>query len=132
MKTVKRIHVAESPLEKAVQRWINSTVQDGGYNSGVEGVLKDLFYGGCESGMVGHLTYYADTCKFYKRHQKEIDGMLCELMADCGVDGPSGLFKEKWDKDDPLARDTLNQNLLAWFGFEETARKLADKAGIEV
>ena len=36
----------------------------------------------------------------------------------------SELFGNKWDKEDPLGRDDYNQNLLAWFGFEETLRKL--------
>jgi hypothetical protein len=43
---------------------------------------------------------------------------------------PSELFGDKWDKNDPLALDTQNQNLLAWFGFEEMAFKLAGSAGI--
>lgn len=27
-------------------------------------------------------------------------------------------------KEDPLAQDDFNQNLLAWFGFEETLRNI--------
>jgi hypothetical protein len=42
------------------------------------------------------------------------------------------LFGDKWDKTDPLARDSGNQNLLAWFGFEETARMIAGKEGYEL
>ena len=38
----------------------------------------------------------------------------------------------RWETDDPLANDTYNQNLLAWFGFEETAHQLACELGIEV
>ena len=30
----------------------------------------------------------------------------------------------KWNKEDPLAQDDYNQNLLAWFGFEETLRNI--------
>ena len=41
-----------------------------------------------------------------------------------GLYAPSELFGEKWDKEDPLAQDDYNQNLLAWFGFEETLRNI--------
>lgn len=113
----------ETRLEKYVRGWLNRSADD--YNgSGWQGALKDLLYGGCQSGMVGELIYYRDTVKFYKRFQSEIDALLKESMSSIGCDGPSGLFGDKWDKDDPLAREDLNQNLLAWFGFEETARNI--------
>lgn len=35
------------------------------------------------------------------------------------------MFGDKWDEEDPLAQNTFNQNLLAWFGFEETLREVA-------
>ena len=35
------------------------------------------------------------------------------------------MFGESWDKEDPLAIDIHNQNLLAWFGFEEALRNIA-------
>lgn len=46
-------------------------------------------------------------------------------MQNCGIYDPSELFREKWDKEDPLSNDYTNQNLLAWFGFEETLRNIA-------
>lgn len=129
---MKRIHTAnnESKLEKRVQSIINSHAAN--YDNGADGFLRDLFYGGCQSGIVGELIYYHDTLRFYKRYQREIDSLLQELLNDCGGT-PSELFaRSGWDNEDPLARDTINQNLLAWFGFEETARNLANKAGIDV
>jgi hypothetical protein len=121
----KRLTGATTPLEKAVQRICNA--QAGDYESGVEGFLNDLMTGGCQSGMVGSLIYYRDTLKFYRRHREEIGKLLSEMVADCG-DNPL----RNWDKSDPLANDTSNQNLLAWFGFEETARNLAGRNGIEL
>ena len=120
------INPEDSNLTRHVIEWLNSKAED--YpGRGVEDVLKDLFHGGCQSGYVGHLIYYTDTEKFYEEHQKEIDSMLKEICSelDCG---PHQLFREKWDTDDPLARDIYNKNLLAWFGFEETARLLEDRA----
>lgn len=119
---------ATTKLEKAVKHILEAKACDG---YPMESVIKDLFYGGCQSGMIGELIYYHDTVEFYKRHAKEIDAMLRDLCNDCGC-FPSQLFGDKWDNDDPLARDIYNQNLLAWFGFEETARRMAESAGMEV
>jgi hypothetical protein len=88
--------------------------------------LDDLLSHGCQSGMVSDLIYYKDTVKFYDDHQGEIDSMLSDLCDDLGC-SPAELFGNKWDDSDPLARDTHNKNLLAWFGFEETARTLSDE-----
>lgn len=129
MKRIAREH-AETALEENARRWLNSQGAD--YDSGVEGALGDLLQGGCQAGTVGHLVYYTDTVKFYKRHQNDIDTMLQEMMSEMGTDGPKGLFGDKWNAEDPLARDTSNRNLLAWFGFEEAARIVASRAGIEV
>jgi hypothetical protein len=124
--TTKFYTLAESALERHVARWIDR-YQDRGY-SAPEDLLKDLFYGGCSSGMVGHLIYYHDTLAFYRKHHKEIDAMYAEAVQEYGPD-----FRlNPWDETDPLARDTQNRNTLAWFGFEETARKLADRAGLEI
>ena len=59
-------------------------------------IFTDVLYHGCQSGIVGELIYYTDTVRFYKQYRQ-----------------------------DPLAQDTYNQNLLAWFGFEETLRNIA-------
>lgn len=113
----------KTDLQRAVKEWLEETGED--YDDGPKGVYRDLAYGGCQSGMVGSLIYYHDTVKFYDEHQAEIDAMLAELCDDFGST-PGGLFGDKWDAADPLARDTYNKNLLAWFGFEETARYLME------
>lgn len=118
---------ADTDLEKAVLQWINKNAEN--YENGVIGVAKDLFYGGCASGMVSEMCYYSDTVKFYNEHQKDIDQLLADLIDSTG-ESVSSLFKD-WDESDPLCRDTNNQNLLAWFGFEEAARNICDRAGIE-
>lgn len=130
MKNQKTIKNAETKLEKAVQIWANSYGE--GYSDGAAGVLHDLLYGGCQSGIVSELIYYADTVKFYKKHREEIAKLLTETLDGCGISSAAELFGEKWEKEDPFAVERMNQNLLAWFGFEETARKLADRNGIEI
>jgi len=121
----------QTNLERAVARWMNSKAKD--YKTtGLRGVLKDL-ENGCESGMVRHLIYTKDSVAFYTRHRREICKLLTEQMKSTSADSPSQLFgAESWDKDDPFALEDANQNLLAWFGFEETSRILATRAGIEI
>ena len=128
MKT--KLSGAITKLEKYVQKSCNSHAAD--YDNGVKGFLDDLFYGGCQSGMVGDLIYYKDTLAFYKHHKAEITAMLKDLLQECGFKSPADLFGDKWDTDDLFADECSNQNLLAWFGYEETARKLADRNGIGI
>ena len=45
-------------------------------------------------------------------------------MEQTGIHSPKELFGSKWDNEDPLAIEDYNQNLLAWFGFEETLRNI--------
>lgn len=120
----------EPTLREHVRAWINDTAEDS-YDGDAQAVIDDLFYGGCQSGMVGHLIYYVDTLAFYQQYQQEIDAMVHELVGETGIQ-PSELFAHiGWDTDDPFARDTTNQNILAWFGFEEMARQVAIEQGLD-
>jgi len=87
-------------------------------------------HGGCQSGIVDSLVCCSDTIKFFEKHKDEINELLRDMLSDCGC-AVQQLLKD-WNSDDPLAMDMYNQNLLAWFGFEETARRLADRNGIEI
>ena len=111
-------------IKDKVNEWL---IEDG--EDCERGKMEDLLQYGCESGVVGDLIYYHDTCAFYEEHKASISDMLREMMEDCGIDSPAGLFGDKWESTDPLATDTMNQNLLAWFAFEETARQVAADKG---
>lgn len=119
--------VGESKLRGVVRRWLNQ--QGNEYDNGWRGALSDLREGGCISGIVSNLVYYHDTLRFYRRHRAEIASMLAAILKDSSFKGPGELFAE-WDADDPLARDTHNRNLLAWFGFEEMANQIAADQGV--
>lgn len=88
-------------------------------------IFTDVLYHGCQSGVVGFLIYYSDTVAFYKRYQSEINELLQEYMDSIGIYSMKELFGDKWEADDPLALYQYNQNLLAWFGFEESLRNIA-------
>lgn len=87
-------------------------------------IFEDVLNHGCESGIVGSLIYYNDTTAFYEKHKESINNLLYEILSEMGTSNLLDLFGDKWDTSDPLAIQTENQNLLAWFGFEETLRNI--------
>lgn len=87
-------------------------------------IFTDVLDYGCQSGVVGELIYYSDTVAFYKKYKEEINELLYSFMNSTGLYALSEIFGKRWDNEDPLINDTYNQNLLAWFGFEETLRNI--------
>ena len=118
---------AHTKLEKNVVTWWLS--QSDGYEH-ISGPLKDLFYGGCASGLVSHLIYYSGTVAFYKKYRDDIAALLQRELAEYGC--PIKELLRAWDEADPLCFDAHNQSLLAWFGFETAARDLSDRLGLEL
>ena len=112
---------SDSPLTKRVCNYVIGRWSD--YND-KKYIFTDVLHNGCCSGVVSELIYYYDTVRFYKQYRQEINQMLYNIMNETGLYAPSELFGDKWDKEDPLAQDDFNQNLLAWFGFEETLRNI--------
>lgn len=103
----------ETPLEKHTRCWINRSVKDG--YSNWKGVVKDFFYGGCESGYVTHLIYNYDCQKFAQKYLDDI----CELIED---------YEENYQTL-PFGEQEFNLVNLAWKGFELAVTKLAVENG---
>ena len=112
---------SDSPLTKRVCNYVIGRWSD--YND-KKYIFTDVLHNGCCSGVISELIYYYDTVRFYKQYRREINEMLYNIMNETGLYAPSELFGDKWDKEDPLAQDDFNQNLLAWFGFEVTLRNI--------
>lgn len=106
------------------KRVCNYVIEEWNDYNDKKNIFTDVLHYGCQSGMVSSLIYYSDTCAFYKKYKEEINELLSELMSSTGLYDLSQLFGNKWDNEDPLIIDTTNQNLLAWFGFEETLRNI--------
>lgn len=79
--------------------------------------IKDVLSHGCISGMVSGLIYYNDTQKFYIDYIDDIEELKEEMEDNLG---------------EPLKIGTPVYNWLAWFGYEETMRKIADRLNIEL
>jgi hypothetical protein len=122
LKNIKSIKCSTiSPLKKRVCNYLIDEWSD--YND-KKHIFTDVLNYGCQSGVVGFLIWYSDTTAFYKKYQSEINELLYECMEQTGIHSPKELFGSKWDNEDPLAIEDYNQNLLAWFGFEETLRNI--------
>ena len=83
----------------------------------IEDWFSDLLQHGCSSGMVGGLIYYSDTHKFYDDYYEDIEDLRNEYEEMLGE-----TLKPEYDL----------KNWYAWFGFEETARKLADELELDI
>lgn len=120
----KLFNAAETDLERAVAEMAGERES--------EDFVKDVLSGGCANGTVGELIYYEDTVAFYQKHKKDIQKLVTELMDDCGEDSMKGLFGDKFEAEDPFCEGDENQNLLAWFGFEEALKTLADRIELDI
>ena len=114
-KKISAIH-AHTTLEKAVLRWINRRASD--YDNGWKGATKDLFHGGCSSGIVSELIYNKDCDRFARRHLSDILALMEEYCDNMG-EAPT-----------PNRRDGMqfDTTWLAWSGFEMAAHNVVNRA----
>lgn len=116
-------------LEKSTKRLLNRNIDT---KDRQQGFFDDLSVMGCSSGVVGGLIYYSETLAFYRKNKTDINNLISETLKECGYDSMTELFGTRFDSEDPLCLETNNQNLLAWFGFEMTARKIGSDIGLDV
>jgi hypothetical protein len=79
----------------------------------LQDVISDVLNHGCASGIVGALTYYSQTRKFFIDNMDEIFDLYNEYIQEFGGIG--------FD---------LDFNSLSWFAFEEMTRIIADEMEI--
>lgn len=102
----------ESDLKKKVATMLIDQLE--GYDR-PEDMFRDLGHG-CVSGIISELIYYVDTHRFTKEYLEDIMDLLAETEESMG---------------EPVKMTNDRLNWLAWFGFEETARIIAEELGIE-
>ena len=112
-------------INNIVQEDNKQAIQDGNAN-----YLREVIENGCISGIVSRLIYYEDTTEFYEQHKQEINELLTEVINEIGF-SVDELIKN-WDITDPLALDTHNQNLLAWWAYETVAQQLYERQCLQV
>jgi len=121
---------AENKLKSAVIRILKDKVKD--YKGDYKTLFEEILQYGLQSGIINELVYYDDTKAWFKKYNTEISRLLKDTMYELGANSPSQVFGNKWDETDPFASETNNQNLLAWFSFEETTREIANRLGYEI
>lgn len=114
-------------LEKATKQLLVRNIDD---KNRTENYFRQLSEYGCQTGMVGGLIYNEETIEFFRRNREEIADLLSSYLYAYGVKSPYELFGSKFDHADPLCVHTPNQNFLAWFAFEETAKTIAYEIGL--
>ena len=121
----KELKELKNNTNNELKKYVIDYILENEYNSDKEiyNFINNLLTHGCQSGMVGGLISYNDTVEFYEKYKYEINNLLYELLENTGL-SIQKLFGKKWDNEDPLVNERFNQNLLAWFGFEETARNI--------
>ncbi len=93
--------------EDTLAKYVANEALDRDYS--VENWFEDLLQYGCVSGMVSGLVYYCDTEMFFDKYYHEIMELKEEYEESIGQ---------------PMQIPYQLKNHLAWFGFEETARKI--------
>lgn len=116
---------------KLTKKVINMLL-DQGTPEEIENYMKDVLQHGCVSGMVSELIYYRDTVEFFDKYKKDILNILKDDMNMNGISSPAEFFGDKWDNDDPFAEEEHNQNLLAWYSFEQTVYNLANQLELDI
>ena len=122
-KSIKK-YKPQSGLEKATKKIILLNTDD----EYIKSFIHDLMTEGVEGGITG-LIYYQETCEFFTKNRADIVKLLNGWMRFKGTSCLSKLFGDKFDANDFLCLEENNQNLIAWFAFEQTAFGIAQELG---
>ena len=126
--TLENIEKIENGTDNKLVKWVcGYIIRNWNKYEDKKDIFLSVMRDGCISGVCHDLIYYSQTKRFYENYKHEIN----ELIYKCGYDNLADLLGSDWDVHDPLALEEGNQNLLAWFGFEETITNIAFKFGIE-
>ena len=104
-------------LKNEVMEILESMAVDSSFEEVVEEVLEH----GCVTGIVGSLMYYYQTKAFFDRHKDAINELAHELSED--------IYGNKYSIYKNLQYE-CNKNTMAWFGFEEMTRVIAEEMEI--
>ena len=100
--------IAESP-QNSLEKEVAIEALDHENQENTIRFFEDLLQHGCVSGMVSSLIYYRDTEIFFDQYYEDIIWLKTEYEEAIGQ---------------PMKIPHQIKNHLAWFAFEETARKI--------
>ena len=91
-------------------------------DSSLEEVVEEVLEHGCVTGIVGSLIYYYQTEAFFNRHKNAINELAHELSEDI-YGNPFEIYHN--------LNGGCSKNNMAWFGFEEVTRMIAEEMEID-
>jgi hypothetical protein len=97
-------------------------LEDTSIDSSLEIVINEVLEHGCVSGIVGSLMYYYQTEDFFNRHKDAINNLAHELSEEI-YGNPFEIYHN--------LNGGCSKNNMAWFGFEEVVRIIAEEMEIE-
>lgn len=116
MKLIKELKKIKQSSDNELEKRVIESIIDGREDSEALDYMKDVMRGGCQSGTVSELIYYADTKKFYIEFMDEIDELYQQTCEETG---------------DTLTIGTPMYNWLSWYGYEQTVFNLLSTLNIE-
>ena len=111
-------------LHKKDDRLINEVSNDLDDFDTIEDIKRYLeevsTYGG-QTGIISSLIYYKDTNNFYDRNEQEIEDLIQEYKEELGYKSRCEFINSLNGQAEDLIQE---KNLLCWFAYEETAKKI--------
>ena len=96
-------------------------LEDMSIDSNLETAINEVLEYGCISGIVGSLIYYYQTEAFFNRHKEAINDLAHELSEEI-YGNPFEIYHN--------LNGGCSKNNMAWFGFEEVTRLIAEELEI--
>ena len=97
-------------------------LKDMAVDSSLETVINEVLQYGCISGIVGSLIYYYQTEEFFTKHKDAINELAHELSEEI-YGNPFEIYHN--------LNGGCSKNNMAWFGFEEMTRIIANEMDLE-
>ena len=108
-------------------------LEDMAIDSNLETVINEVLQYGCISGIVPSLIYYYQTEAFFDKHKNAINDLAHELSEEI-YGNPFEIYHNLNGGCSNMAWYNLNggcsKNNMAWFGFEEVTRMIAEEMEI--
>ena len=101
--------------EDSIKDWVINNLE--------RGQIADVILGGCQSGIVSELIYYADTEAFYEKFKEEIWNRLSDMADDMGEPSILHLIVT-FNGSKEVGSELQLRNLLAWWACEEVCREI--------
>ena len=106
---------------KNLKNEVMEILKDMAVDSSLEEVINEVIQYGCVTGIVPSLIYYHQTEAFFNRHKDAINELAHELSEDL-YGNPFEIYHN--------LNGGCSKNNMAWFGFEEVTRMIAEELEI--